>query len=640
MKTHRRPYIAVLGAIAIVASGASTAGGASSSPRLKAELRVDQVGYLVQGAKHAYLMTSAKVSGETFDVVDSAGRARAHGKVSAASRGRWNAAFPAVYDITFSGLTRPGRYHVVVHGAATARSLSFPIEDATAMYRKLIIDGTKFDQVQRDGEHVVPGPLHRKPAHLKDHSAAVYAWPHFQPDSDTITDTNLTRIGGPVDVAGGWADAGDYLKFTHTSAYNDVVLYASDRDLGRAAAASLDAEARHGSEWLSKMWDERSKTLYLQVGIGSGNQQGTFFGDHDGWRLPQADDHDAAVKDRYVAHRPVFEATAPGSKISPNLVGRVSAAFALAAQVDASHHHSARARREYAEATSLYAMADTATPPNPLTTALPNAFYPEDTWHDDMELGATEIALAAQRLHRSAGRYLHDAARWAKAYIAHDTGDTFNLYDTSALAHVDLSRAIDRAGDPAALAVSRAALISDLRRQLHAAGKRAPADPFRAAGNYDDFDVDSHTLGLVATAGWYRTLTGDRGFDAFAAEQRDWVFGANPWGVSFMVGEGTVFPHCMQHQVANLSGTTDGRPPLDVGAVVNGPNGKDVFDAGGLGDYQDGMVKCPANGRDSFAPFNGRGSRYVDDVRAWETDEPALDMTAAAIAAASANLVS
>ncbi len=638
MTMHRRPFLATLGVAALVVSGAGPAGGAASPPLPPTQVRVDQVGYLTHGAKHAYLMTPVRVSDETFDVVDAGGHSRAHGTVDGTSRGRWNANYAAVYDITFTGLTRPGRYHLVVHGPATASSVSFPIEDATTLFGPLVTDGTAFDQVQRDGEQIIPGPLHRKPAHHNDQAATVYAWPTFEPDSDTITDADLTAIGGPVDVTGGWADAGDYLKFTHTSAYNDVVLYASDRDLGPAAPASLGAEARHGSDWLAKMWDEQTKTLYLQVGIGSGNEQGTFFGDHDGWRLPEADDHDTATLDRYVSHRPVFEAARPGHKISPNLVGRVSAAFALAAQVDAAHHESARAQREYAEATSLYAMADTATPPSPLTTALPNAFYPEDTWHDDMELGAAEIARAAQQLNKSAGRYLHDAARWAKAYIAHDTGDTFNLYDTSALAHVDLVRAIQRAGDPDGLAVSRAALIGDLGRQLNAAAQRSAADPFRAAGNYDDFDVDSHTLGLVATAGWYRMLTGDGRFDEFAAEQRDWVFGANPWGMSFMVGEGTVFPHCMQHQVANLNGTTDGTPPLDVGAVVNGPNGKDVFDSGGLGGYQDGMVRCPANGHDSFAPFNGRGSRYVDDVRSWQTDEPALDMTAAAIAAAAANL--
>ena len=56
-----------------------------------------------------------------------------------------------------------------------------------------------------------------------------------------------------------------------------------------------------------------------------------------------------------------------------------------------------------------------------------------------------------------------------------------------------------------------------------------------------------------------------------------------------MVGIGRRFPLCMQHQVANLSGTLDGSPPVDVGAVVNGPNGKDNFE-GGLGGFQDGMA--------------------------------------------------
>jgi endoglucanase len=93
----------------------------------------------------------------------------------------------------------------------------------------------------------------------------------------------------------------------------------------------------------------------------------------------------------------------------------------------------------------------------------------------------------------------------------------------------------------------------------------------------------------------------------------------------------------MQHQIGNLRGSTNGRPPLDAGAVVNGPNGKDVFDSGGLGSYEGGMVKYPLSRHDSFAEFNGHGSRCVDDVRWWETDEPALDMTAEAIAAAGAN---
>ena len=157
----------------------------------------------------------------------------------------------------------------------------------------------------------------------------------MEPGGDLILDADLTRTGGPVDVAGGWFDAGDYLKFTHSSAYNDVLLFTSARQLGRRAPKALVAEARHGLAWLSKMWDPTTRTLHIQVGIGSGNEQGTFLGDHDGWRLPEADDHDTAVEDRYVSHRPVFDAAPAGKPISPNLVGRVAASYALAAQLDA-----------------------------------------------------------------------------------------------------------------------------------------------------------------------------------------------------------------------------------------------------------------------------------------------------------------
>jgi endoglucanase len=410
-----------------------------------------------------------------------------------------------------------------------------------------------------------------------------------------------------------------------------ITLLAASRALGSSAPGSLGTEAQHGVDWLDKMWDQRTKTLYLQVGIGSGNDAGTFTGDHDLWRLPEQDDANADPADRYAtAHRPVFEAATPGAPISPNLVGRVSAAFALAAQQDAARHPQ-QAAAELRAATSLYARADVGSPPDPLVTALPNAFYPEDTWHDDMELGATEIALAAQRLGVPGGAaYLRDAATFARGYLAGETGDTFNLYDVSALAHADLITAIQRAGSPHGLAVTPAQLAGDLKRQVQTGAARADADVFHAGGVYTDFDVDSHTFGLLATEAMYRAATGDTAYAEFATRQRDWLLGANAWGTSFMIGEGSTFPDCPQHQVANLRGSTDGSPPVLTGAVVNGPNDPSLF-SDGLGDYQDGMVVCPSDGSDPYAAFSGHGSRYVDDVRAWQTDEPALDMTGSAI---------
>ena len=473
---------------------------------------------------------------------------------------------------------------------------------------------------------------HRKPSHLLDRRAYVYAWPRMEPGGDLILDADLDRTGGPVDVAGGWFDAGDYLKFTHSSAYNDVLLFTSVRQLGHRAPKALVAEARHGLAWLSKMWDPTTRTLHLQVGIGSGNEQGTFRGDHDGWRLPEADDHDTAVEDRYVSHRPVFDAAPAGQPISPNLVGRVAASYALAAQLDARHRRP-RALAELHQATLLYSRADTASPPRPLVTALPHDFYPEDTWRDDMELGAAEIALAQQGLHLRSAGFVAKAAHWAHAYLARETGDTLNLYDTSALAHTALAQAM---GHRRHLAVTRADLVHDLSAQVRRGVRHAAGDPFSAGVAYDDFDVNSHTFGLIATVALYDQLTHTRRYQAFATAQRTWLLGGDPWGVGAMVGVGSSFPRCMQHQVANLSGGRAGSAPLDLGAVVNGPNGADNFD-GGLGDFQDGMVHCSA-GASTLPRFDARGSRYVDDVRSWQTDEPALDMTGAAIIAGATQL--
>jgi endoglucanase len=590
--------------------------GAAAPPAVSGVIRVDQAGYVPGESKLAYLMTTARAAGPRFTVVDANGRSVLTGTVATKSRGAWNAAYPAVYPIDLSQLDRPGTYRIRVGSIV---SPGFPVRPAAALYGEVVRDGVAFFRTQRDTEH------------RNDKSASVYATPHFA-DEDVIADADLTRIGGPVDVAGGWFDAGDYLKMTHTTAYGAITLLAAARAMGPGAPAALGDEARQGIGWLDQAWDQRTRTLRLQVGIGSGNEAGTFTGDHDLWRLPAADDRDADHADRYAAaHRPVFDAAAPGRPISPNLAGRVAAAFALAAQQDAAPRPT-RARAELRAATSLYALAEVKNPPEPLVTALPNEFYPEDTWHDDMELGATEIALALHRLGLPGGRaYVRDAAGFARGYLAGETGDTFNLYDVSALAHADLLTAIRQTGGPLGLPTGPAKLIADLRRQVRTGADRAAEDVFHAGGVYTDFDVDSHTFGLIATEAMYRAASGETRYAAFATQQRDWLLGANAWGTSFMVGVGSTFPRCPQHQIANLTGR-----PL-TGAVVNGPNDPSLFEDG-LGDYLDDMVKCPAGGEDRFGAFTGHGSRFVDDVRAWQTDEPALDMTGSAILGAALQL--
>ncbi|MFI1169098.1 glycoside hydrolase family 9 protein [Streptomyces sp. NPDC020801] len=623
--------VAITGVLAALALTAASPAEAVSPSRI----RVDQAGYLPGEAKQAYLMTGSAVSGATFSVVDSSGATVLSGNVGSTSVGSWNTSYPDVYPISFNSLTTPGTYHIQVSGGTTASSPSFTIKSADSLYGKLVADGVTFFQTQRDGSNVIAGALNRQASHLNDASANIYAWPSFESGgSDTITNSDLSKIGGSVDVSGGWFDAGDYLKFTHTTAYGDALLFAAQRALGSGAPASLGAEAHFGETWLNKAWNQSTKTLYLQVGIGSGNSAGTFTGDHDLWRLPQKDDSDTASKDRYAAaHRPVFQAANAGAKVSPNLAGRISAAFALAAQVDATSNPT-QAAAEYQAATSLYANANTSSPPNPLTTTQPNDYYPESTWHDDMEFGAAEIALAAKALGHDPSTYVSQGATWASDYLASDSGgDTFNLYDTSALAHADLIKAITAAGNPSGLAVTTTQLIADLKKQVRTGATKAASDIFHAGGNYTDFDVNAHTFGLIATEALYRQASNDKSYADFATEQRDWLLGANAWGTSFMVGEGSTFPHCPQHQVANISGSTDGTGAIATGALVNGPNSSSQF-SGGLGSYETGMAACPPGGSDPFSAYTGHSSRYVDDVRSWQSSEPAIDMTGTAIVGA------
>jgi endoglucanase len=110
----------------------------------------------------------------------------------------------------------------------------------------------------------------------------------------------------------------------------------------------------------------------------------------------------------------------------------------------------------------------------------------------------------------------------------------------------------------------------------------------------------------------------------FASWSQRWlanILGANAWGSSFIVGDGTTFPDCMQHQVTNLRGSLDGSPPILAGAAVEGPN------AHATKGIVAGMRACPPNGVDRFGRFDSRAV-YRDDVQSYSTVEPAIDLTA------------
>jgi endoglucanase len=594
----------------------------SAQQATKTLVRVDQVGYATSEAKRAYLLARQPLPGATFSLRDASGRTLLTGKVGP-SRGRWNDTYGAVHPIDFT-IGVPGIYTIEAGGAVSPR---FRVGFGWDLFGPVAADAIDFFNVQRDGADVNRNRLNRKPSHLADRKATIYETPRFvDAESDELA-APLHSVAGQVDVEGGWFDAGDYLKFTHSAAYALLELLYVQRSL-RTSDAALAAETAHELAWLDKMWDARHKVLYVQVGIGTGSETLGIVGDHDQWRLPEADDAlttRPGDPDFFVKFRPVFAGNVPGGKVSPNLAGRVSAAFALAAQAAVLRGDWTAARHWMAQGASLYAQAKTSGI-GELVTAFPHAFYPEDSWADDLELGAAELARAGRLMNDPhTDQWVHEASHWASVYLASDSKDTLNLYDTSALAHVELITAM-RAGFFGTVEVTEAQLIGDLKRQLDGGVEQAAANPFGHAVNVADFDAATRSFGFAATALLYQQVTGDPSYTAFGTRQRNFALGANGWGASLMIGEGTDFPHCPQHQVANLSGSLTGGRNVIKGAVVNGPNGADNFVDLGV---PDGARACPVvEGEDRFAPFNRTDSIFLDNVIAWPSVEPALDFTA------------
>jgi endoglucanase len=667
--------------IVMVANSAATAAAAA------AYVRVSQVGYEAANAPfQAYLMSTISESGATFEVINSEGVIADRGAIGPLL-GTWSNS-KVTYDIYSLNFTVAGDdiYRISVSGPVAAVSPHFAVNTPDVLYPGLLLNTLWFYETDEDGPDFVPNALRTAPGHLNDENATVYDNPPLN-ENDLIStrETPLTSTGLTINGAGGWWDAGDYMKYVETTSYTVALMEIGIRDFpnqmgpgapvappippasvsyagsasGAPTSSDFTSTAKFGINWLMEMWDNDTKILYYQV---DNSQDWAHFPnletEYDIWTLPQAaDDYNGCTADFYfICYRPVFPAGPSGSPISPNLAGRMAAAFAEYYQLyRISDPPAANTALLYAE--TIFALADTSlTDPASsvnsgtcaagcLLTILPFDGYPETVWDDDMELGATELYIALQ----SAGgnlppglpvtnpmTYLRDAAQYARNYITriYNTGneDTLNLYDVSGLAHFELYRALGLAGNPGGLAVNQAKVLRALQNQMGVAISQAASDVWGFGVPWQDGDTTSHGAGLSVMASELYSLTGSENYNAYSQRWLANILGANSWGSSFIVGDGSTFPNCIQHQVANLAGAltgTSGGTPILWGAASEGP--ASAATSGTLS----GMILCPANGEDTFAIFNGNDGAYNsaniavyrDNVQSYSTTEPAIDLT-------------
>ena len=589
-------------------------------------------------------MSTEAETGATFKVLNSKSAAVYSGQVGALL-GTWSHSKTVTYDVYALDFTVPGGdlYKIWVSGPVAADSPRFAVDCPEVLYSGLLLNSLFFYETQRDGANFVRNALRSEPGHLKDENAHVYQTPTL--DANDFIDSlpplpPLVSAKLPnIDASGGWWDAGDYEKYVETTSYTAALMQIGIRDFpghmgayapinppappgsdsfagtsgsGAPSSSDFSDEARFGVNWLLKMWNDKTRTLYYQVnntqdwdyyGEGdpssvTGNCGGTYstpyclITEYDIWTLPQAADTYEQPGDPqpcdpfttfFICNRPVYVAGPAGSPISPNLAGRLAADFALCYQLNRTSNTSL-ANRCLQDAEDIFALADTSFPDpaptvdsgtcsNCLRTITPFDGYPENVWEDDMELGATELYFALQ----SAGGtknlpaglpdtnpmdYLRQAAQFAKNYIAniYDPGytDTLNLYDVSGLAHFELYRALEMEGDPHGLAVSQSSIRKQFLQQVEDAISQAGTDPWGFGYQWSSGDSTSHGAGLSVMASEANYLTRSGRYDTFSERWLANILGANAWGSSFIVGDGSTFPNCIQHQVANLAGTLDG----------------------------------------------------------------------------------
>ena len=716
MFSSRRPiYSRVIRALVfLVTMLAGTAAVRAQS----AYVRLNQIGYEAgNGPFRAYLMSTVPQKGTTFRVIDSKGRT-AYSSGVGSLLGTWSHSSKLSYQVYALDFSVPGHdiYTISVAGPTPTLSSRFAVDEPAVLYPGLLLNTLFFYQTERDGPNFIPNALRSAPAHLKDANAQVYDTPHLDgndfihnvPPIKPLVPSNTANINAD----GGWWDAGDYLKYVQTTSYTMALMeigvrdfpnqmgasapvnprvppgsvsYAGNSGAGAPDSSDFNNEARFGIDWLTKMWNSKSKTLYYQVDnsqdwdfYGQGDPTsaapdcgGTFASpyclitEYDIWTLPQAADNFEESGDPkpcylfttdFVCNRPVFPAGAGGSPISPNLAGRLAADFALCYQLNRATD-AAYANQCLKNAENIFALADTSYPdPAPsvgsgscsdcLLTIAPFDGYPENVWDDDMELGATELYFALKSasgslppglIDANPDDYLKQAAHFAKRYITkiYDGGftDTLNLYDVSGVAHFELYRALEMAGDPAGLAVSKSSIRAQFLQQVSDAMSQSLSDAWGYGNEWNSGDTTSHGAGLSVMASEAYYLTGLSMYNTYAQRWLANILGANAWGSSFIVGDGSIFPNCIQHQVANLAGALDGTSggtPILWGAATEGPAG---FTSSG---FVDGMNRCPVNGVDTFKIFNGNDGKfdasqtafYKDNMQSFSTTEPAIDLTA------------
>ena len=557
-------------------------------------IRASQIGYLPDDPKIATVFGSGTLP-ELIEVVADDGRVAV--KAPARIReGAWGS-FSTFADVDFSALRAPGRYRL---RASSGGIESHPFTIADDVFAGAADAMLEFMRSQRCGYNpFLDVVCHRFDGRTADGPRAA---------------------GSFLPAHGGWHDAGDTLKYLITSSNATAQLLLAHRlapamwkdrvnALGQPGANGrpdvLD-EARWGLEWMLRLHPSPAE-LYHMVADDR---------DHSGWRLPQDDASDYGWGKG--SYRTVYFASgAPqglGKFMSEstgiaNVAGRYAAAMALAYQTWKDSPQDAAFAGECLRAgREVYSLGRAKEGSQQGNSYGAPYRYNETTWADDMEWGAAELYRATRE-----PRYLQDAVRYARAigatsWMGRDTARHYEFYPFMNAGHFRLH------GLPGGADVRRD-VVGFYQEGLEAARGAAAKNAWQMGIPFI-WCSNNLVVALATQGAMYERMTKRGVFRAFIARQRDWLFGANPWGMSMFTGLGSESPTDVHIPWFKLTGRTV------PGGLVDGPVQESIFAS---------LKGVSLSRPDRFAQFQSREAVYHDDWQDYSTNEPTMDGTASAI---------
>jgi peptidoglycan/xylan/chitin deacetylase (PgdA/CDA1 family) len=571
-------------------------------------IRVNQLGYAVDGIKVAVLGSVKPVIATTFSVKDEKNVIVFTGPLDH-DFGKYGP-FNNSYRLDFSGFTANGKYSIHVDDIA---SPFFIIDDT--VYNGAADFCLRYMRQQRSGFN----PFLKDSCHTHD------GYTLYAPVPDSTH----------VDVVGGWHDASDYLQYATTSANATYHLLAAYRDFptvfkDEKRSNGLDGsnhipdvldEAKWGLDWLLKM-HPKDDWLFNQLGDDR---------DHRGMRIPKEDTNFYGRG----LERPVYFCNGKPQQRGKfmnnttgvaSTAGKFSSAFALGSELffnidkDYANKLSYDAQTAFQLGLNKPGVAQTASVLSPY-------IYAEDNWTDDMELASAAIFSLENftyiRIKHEESRTVHakpnevylDGAYFyalkepVTPWLGADTAKHYQWYPFINIGHYELAKQLT--------GTKKDSVIQFYKEGIERVWQKAKGNAF-----YRDIPFiwcsNNLTVSFAIQCYWYRQLSGDTSYRQLEQACFDWIFGCNPWGTSMVYGlpswgDTPTDPHSAFTHLKNY--------PID-GGLVDGPVYTSIYK---------NLIGIQLHDEDEYASWQSDLAVYHDDYGDYSTNEPTMDGTASLV---------